>query len=151
VSAKAQKAVEDALVVASVLQREGRPREAEIIRRLCRSNSSYRVTLGQLWRDNMALRGETEHPATSELSDAVIGDNLAGLEADVSPNDKIVIVEKVHRPVVEKRPRADHVEPEWRDDDYAGWRWCEQCDRRVSPAKAIMCESRFCKAKQEAA
>jgi hypothetical protein len=56
VSAKAQKAVEDAMVVASRLKAAGHNREAEIIRRVCRSNVSYRITLRQLWVDNMTLR-----------------------------------------------------------------------------------------------
>lgn len=34
----------------------GEPRMAEIIRAVCRSNDSYRVTLQTLHRDNMALR-----------------------------------------------------------------------------------------------
>lgn len=36
-------------------------------------------------------------------------------------------------------------EPAWQDR--TGWRWCEQCERRVAPSIAKRCKSPFCKAK----
>lgn len=53
---RAIKAVQDARAVADRLEAGGEPRMANIIRRVCRSNDSYRGTLKTLHRDNMELR-----------------------------------------------------------------------------------------------
>lgn len=55
-SAKAQRAVEEARKVADYLDSIGQPKMANDVRRVCRSNSSYRTTLATLHRDNMDLR-----------------------------------------------------------------------------------------------
>lgn len=55
-SARAEKAVADARKVADFLDEIGCPKMANDVRRVCRSNDSYRVTLSQLHKDNMALR-----------------------------------------------------------------------------------------------
>jgi hypothetical protein len=41
---------------ADYLEANGQPKMAEDVRRLCRSNSSFRTTLQTLHRDNMELR-----------------------------------------------------------------------------------------------
>ena len=53
---KATKAVDDAMAVAGELEKVGQHRWAEIVRRVCRGNRSYRTTLQSLHRDNMKLR-----------------------------------------------------------------------------------------------
>lgn len=55
-SGKAEMAVIAARELADELHADGQYRAAEIIRRVCRGNSTARVTLRQLWVDNMALR-----------------------------------------------------------------------------------------------
>lgn len=57
-SARAIRAVADAKKVAEFLESGGQHKRANDIRRVCRSNETYRATLGQLHRDNMALRAE---------------------------------------------------------------------------------------------
>lgn len=46
-----------ARAVADWLEGQGEHKRAEDVRRLCRCNASYRVTLSTLHRDNMELRG----------------------------------------------------------------------------------------------
>ncbi|MBL4858666.1 MAG: hypothetical protein JKY36_05650 [Erythrobacter sp.] len=55
-SAKAIKAVEDAREVADFLDSIGEHKRANDVRRVCRSNDSYRGTLSVLHRDNQLLR-----------------------------------------------------------------------------------------------
>lgn len=57
-SAKAVAAVTEARKVAAFLDSIGEHKRANDVRRVCRSNDSYRITLQQLHRDNMALRGD---------------------------------------------------------------------------------------------
>jgi len=38
-------------------------------------------------------------------------------------------IEVLHEPIVQRKPGA----------------WCDQCDKRVTPAEARACQSRFCK------
>ena len=54
----AARAVEQAKTVAKLLDEIGLPKQANDVRRLCRSNQSYRTTLALLHRDNALLRGE---------------------------------------------------------------------------------------------
>src|SRR5688500_7026878 len=56
-SAKAIAAVTTARDVAAFLDWIGEHKRANDVRRVCRSNDSYRVTLATLHRDNMDLRG----------------------------------------------------------------------------------------------
>lgn len=49
-------AVAEARKVADFLDSIGEHKRANDVRRVCRSNDSYRVTLQTLHRDNMALR-----------------------------------------------------------------------------------------------
>jgi general stress protein YciG len=168
VSAKAIKAVEDALIVAAALTAEGRNREAEIIRRVCKSNTSYRSTLGQLWRDNMALRG-----LPTSLDDAEAGEDrlsaaasemgrMGGLvggkaRADaLSPERRAEIARKGAEARWGKKFEVPDALPSGLHDDEAaapepGMSWCAQCERRVTAGKAASCLSPFCKAKAEAA
>lgn len=53
---RALKAVADAMAVAKFLDGIGEHKRANDVRRICRSNASYRTTLQMLHRDNMALR-----------------------------------------------------------------------------------------------
>jgi len=55
-SARAISAVTTARKVADFLDSIGEHKRANDVRHVCRSNDSYRVTLGTLHRDNMALR-----------------------------------------------------------------------------------------------
>lgn len=55
-SERAKRAVAEARKVATFLDKIGCPKMANDVRRVCRSNDSYRVTLSTLHRDNMALR-----------------------------------------------------------------------------------------------
>lgn len=56
---RAQTAVRQAREVADFLDGIGEHKRANDVRRVCRSNDSYRVTLQQLHKDNMALRGKS--------------------------------------------------------------------------------------------
>jgi predicted anti-sigma-YlaC factor YlaD len=60
VSAKASRRIEIALDVADRLEAAGEHFDAEAVRSLCRACRSYQTTLGQLHKDNMALRESTE-------------------------------------------------------------------------------------------
>lgn len=138
-SAKAKKAVEDALVVASRLAGAGHKREAEIIRRLCRSNGCYRTTLAQLWRDNMALRGNFSPPDEAEDSEP-----LPEPQGDFARRDP-----RVSTPFVRFKRRAPFHDDEPPSEPCRAW--CTQCERQVTRAQASTCASPFCKAKASAA
>lgn len=55
-SARAEAAVDAARKAADHLDELGEHKMANDVRRVCRSNDSYRVTLSTLHRDNMVLR-----------------------------------------------------------------------------------------------
>lgn len=55
-SARARARIEAAKVAADYLASIGQHKMANDVRSVCRSNDSYRVTLGQLHKDNMELR-----------------------------------------------------------------------------------------------
>ncbi|WP_305096500.1 hypothetical protein [Croceibacterium aestuarii] len=57
-SEKARAAVAEARDVALFLDSIDEHKRANDVRRVCRSNDSYRVTLSQLHKDNMALRNK---------------------------------------------------------------------------------------------
>lgn len=58
-SGRAETIVAEARKVADFLDSIGEPKRANDVRRVCKSNDTYRNTLRMLHRDNMALRGET--------------------------------------------------------------------------------------------
>lgn len=66
---RAERAVGQAMDVATYLDGIGEAKRAEDVRRVCRSNRAYRGTLQQLHRDNMRLRGglEGESPVATQL------------------------------------------------------------------------------------
>jgi hypothetical protein len=59
-SQPAEVAVAEAMKVAEWLDANAEPKRANDVRRICRSNQTYRGTLKQLHRDNMDLRREIE-------------------------------------------------------------------------------------------
>lgn len=57
-SQRAKAAVARAMQTARFLESIGAPFEAAAVKRVCKSNSSYRTTLAQLHKDNMDLRAQ---------------------------------------------------------------------------------------------